>query len=48
MGPDGIANNVFNDSGEGLFQQAFTTAELNEIEKYGMTTLQRQMQLIMQ
>ena len=42
LGPDGIANNVFNDSGEGLFQQAFTGAELNEIEKYGMTTLQRQ------
>ncbi len=42
LGPDGIANNVFNDSGEGLFQQAFTSAELNEIEKYGMTTLQRQ------
>lgn len=42
LGPDGIANNVFNDSGQGLFQQAFTGAELNEIEKYGMTTLQRQ------
>ena len=42
LGPDGIANNVFNDKGEGLFQQAFTSTEINEIEKYGMTTLQRQ------
>ena len=42
LGPDGIANNVFNDSGEGLFQKAFTPTEINEIEKYGMTTLQRQ------
>jgi len=41
LGPDSIANNVFNESGEGIFQQAFTGAELNEIEKYGMTTLQR-------
>ena len=41
LGPDGIGNNVFNDSGEGLFQAAFTSAELNEIEKYGMTSLQR-------
>ena len=41
LGPDGIANNVFNDSGEGLFQQAFTSTEIKEIEKYGMTTLQR-------
>ena len=42
LGSDGITNNIFNDNGEGIFQQAFTGAELNEIEKYGMTTLQRQ------
>ena len=42
LGPDGIENNVFNERGEGLFQKAFTSAELNEIETSGMTTLQRQ------
>ena len=42
LGPQGIQGNVFNDKGEGLFQKAFTGAELNEIEKHGMTTLQRQ------
>ena len=42
LGPDQIEGNVFNERGEGLFQQAFTSSELNEIEKYGMTSGQRQ------
>ena len=42
LGTNQIEGNVFNERGEGLFQQAFTTSELNEIEKYGMTTGQRQ------
>ena len=42
LGPNNIENNIFNERGEGLFQSAFTSAELNEIEKDGMTTLQRQ------
>ena len=42
LGPNNIENNVFNERGEGLFQSAFTSAELNEIEKDGITTLQRQ------
>ena len=41
LGPNN-ENNIFNERGEGLFQSAFTSAELNEIEKDGMTTLQRQ------
>ena len=42
LGPNNIENNVFNERGEGLFQSVFTSAELNEIEKDGITTLQRQ------
>ena len=42
LGTDQIEGNVFNEKGEGIFQQAFTTSELNEIEKYGMTSGQRQ------
>ena len=42
LGPNKIEGNVFNERGEGLFQGAFTSSELNEIEKYGMTSGQRQ------
>jgi hypothetical protein len=41
LGGNQIEGNVFNESGEGLFQQAFTSSELNEIETYGMTSVQR-------
>jgi len=42
IGTDQIEGNIFNEKGEGIFQQAFTSSELNEIEKYGMTSGQRQ------
>ena len=41
LGGNQIEGNVFNERGEGLFQQAFTSSELNEIETHGMTSLQR-------
>ena len=43
LGPQGIEGNVFSEAtgGHGVYQKAFTGIQQKEIEKYGMTTLQR-------
>lgn len=41
LGKNNIENNIFNESGEGLYQDNFTQRQLNEIDAFGITSEQR-------
>ena len=41
LGNNNIENNIFNENGEGLYQDDFTQRQLNEIKSFGITSEQR-------
>ena len=41
LGKNNIENNIFNENGEGLYQDDFTTRQLNEVKSFGITSEQR-------